>query len=208
MKYNLKQIPEIAARLLTNDYGCPDFTGHRYVEVFDWLVVKFDHSHALEWPPRHKAALISEYLHCRPLKEGDVFNFSRWVCKRAKIVMKQKNKDERLLIAEKMRISLREPVTREAGQAEHLTVLAGLPAEKFYSTKEWRKARLETILLQKKRCQICGIGASKRSLHVDHIITRIARPDLAFTFRNLRVLCEDCHSGRHYADGAAAGVAQ
>lgn len=43
------------------------------------------------------------------------------------------------------------------------------------------------------QCSNCGFY-SRTGLHVDHILPRRDRPDLELDIRNLRILCNKCHS--------------
>lgn len=44
-------------------------------------------------------------------------------------------------------------------------------------------------------CRHCGRGVrAKGQAHVDHVISREERPDLALSFANLETLCASCHS--------------
>lgn len=93
--------------------------------------------------------------------------------------------------------SLAAPVSRIAGQAEHLHVLAGLPADLFFRTPEWRRTRWEALNLYGRRCISCGaVPADEARLTATHVAGRLVRPDLAFDLANLRILCADCHIGR------------
>jgi len=93
--------------------------------------------------------------------------------------------------------SLHKPISRLAGQAEHHGVLAGLPTDLFFRTKEWRALRWRALHLYGRRCMSCGaVPADEARLTAAHVESRIARPDRAFDIANLRILCADCQVGR------------
>jgi hypothetical protein len=107
--------------------------------------------------------------------------------------------DRRIELAD----SMMQPVSRLAGEPEHLQVLVGLPGIRFYKTPEWRATRADALRLAGFRCEWCGATAKTAQLEVDHIATRIIAPERAFDLNNLRVLCEPCHAGRHSAERGA-----
>lgn len=75
------------------------------------------------------------------------------------------------------------------------TVRAAKPGDPFYSSMEWRAARVRIRARDSGRCVVCN---ATESLRVDHIVPlayvrAIGRPDLATDPRNLRTLCESCN---------------
>jgi 5-methylcytosine-specific restriction endonuclease McrA len=50
---------------------------------------------------------------------------------------------------------------------------------------------------------MCGILASGRDAHVDHIIEKPLGTD---AMNNLRLLCQSCHSKRHAQDSLGHGT--
>jgi len=93
--------------------------------------------------------------------------------------------------------SLSKPVSRTAGRAEHLMVLANLPADRFFRTPEWRRTRWEALHLYGRRCCSCGaVPEDEARLTATHIVSRLVAPAKAFDLSNLRILCVDCHVGR------------
>lgn len=73
-------------------------------------------------------------------------------------------------------------------------------SDSFYSTKEWKNIRYEVLRNSEGKCKACGRSPNKHKvvLHVDHIIPRFMRPDLALYKENLQVLCDDCNLGKAY----------
>lgn len=75
-----------------------------------------------------------------------------------------------------------------------------MPNDRFYKTPEWEAMRLAVIRRHNWVCSQCGVlalGARKAgapSPHVDHIVSRRERPDLAMDPANLTMLCGPCHS--------------
>lgn len=72
------------------------------------------------------------------------------------------------------------------------------PVTTFYKTRVWREARYKVIKKYGKKCMACG--AEDPMAQVDHIISRVKRPDLALDESNLQVLCKDCNIGKGYED--------
>lgn len=109
----------------------------------------------------------------------------------------QKVKADRARHAQEMLRSLGKPVSRIAGQDEHLNVLTALPSDLFYRTPEWRRTRWEALSLYGRSCVSCGaVPDDHARLTATHIVERLVRPDLAFDLTNLRILCADCHIGQ------------
>jgi hypothetical protein len=70
-------------------------------------------------------------------------------------------------------------------------------SDKFLSSYEWRRLRLEAIKLHGSRCQCCGASpVTGAVLNVDHIKPRRLFPKLALDINNLQVLCQDCNHGK------------
>lgn len=69
----------------------------------------------------------------------------------------------------------------------------------FYASWDWKKKRMEALLLHGHRCQSCG--ASPSNLHsvrlvVDHIKPIRKHWELRLELSNLQVLCDDCNMGK------------
>lgn len=112
----------------------------------------------------------------------------------AKCLAKKREKD--------VLASLGKPVSRDAGRAEHLAVLAALPHDLFFRTKEWRRTRWEALNLYGRVCCSCGATPADESrLVATHVDSRLLRPDRAFALANIRILCTDCHIGRRALAG-------
>lgn len=68
----------------------------------------------------------------------------------------------------------------------------------FYTTPEWRHLRAEVLEVYGCNCMMCGRSPKHHGVvvHVDHIIPASKSPQLALTFSNMQVLCEDCNIGK------------
>lgn len=66
--------------------------------------------------------------------------------------------------------------------------------EEFLRCAEWKRLRYRALLKYGRRC--CCCGRQDGQLHVDHIKPRFRYPELALSFENLQVLCEDCNLGK------------
>lgn len=67
----------------------------------------------------------------------------------------------------------------------------------FLASYEWRKLRLEALLMYGRKCLCCGASPETGAvLNVDHIKPRKTHPELALDIRNLQVLCHDCNHGK------------
>ena len=62
----------------------------------------------------------------------------------------------------------------------------------FYRSCSWARLRNAVLRAQGRRCSVCG--TTEGQMHVDHIISRKTRPDLALAAENCVVLCHACHS--------------
>ena len=73
-----------------------------------------------------------------------------------------------------------------------------LPGTDFYVSKEWRTVRYRVIKKHGGSCMACGRSKKVHGIviHVDHIKPRSIYPDLALTYDNLQLLCEDCNLGK------------
>lgn len=74
-----------------------------------------------------------------------------------------------------------------------------MPHDPFYTSTDWRKLRLAVLRRDRYTCRDCGqkcLGKKKNmpAPHVDHVINRKKRPDLALNAANLRTLCPACHN--------------
>lgn len=103
--------------------------------------------------------------------------------------------------------SLSLPVSRVAGQAEHLVVLASLPDAAFRRTPEWRRTRYQAIAMAGSACAHCGRGPKDGAvLEARHIVSRIAAPARAFDLFNIRVSCLDCATGKRTLVASREGL--
>lgn len=63
------------------------------------------------------------------------------------------------------------------------------------------RKRYEILKAFNGRCLLCGRGAAEGAvLHVDHIVPRSKRPDLADVLDNFQVLCDKCNLGKGNRD--------
>ena len=62
----------------------------------------------------------------------------------------------------------------------------------------WRKLRAEAIEVYGGECAACGRSKQFEgvTMHLDHIIPKSHKPELALNFANLQLLCEDCNMGK------------
>ena len=79
-------------------------------------------------------------------------------------------------------------------------------AKQFYSSKAWQTCRNEYAKRQHYLCEDClKRGIYKPGEIVHHKIeidpVTIERPEIALNFRNLELLCRECHAERHQMQG-------
>lgn len=68
---------------------------------------------------------------------------------------------------------------------------------RFYSSAEWVALRALVINIYGKECMCCGRGSlCGNELHVDHIVPRSVKPELALDIKNLQILCLSCNSSK------------
>lgn len=70
--------------------------------------------------------------------------------------------------------------------------------DEFYSSREWRELRVRVLEKYECKCMMCGRSPKLHGIviHVDHIKPRSKYPELALTFENLQILCDDCNLGK------------
>ena len=68
----------------------------------------------------------------------------------------------------------------------------------FYSTKRWKKLRVEALVKYGRCCVLCGRTVQNDNivLTVDHIKPRADFPELEWDINNLMPLCQDCNEGK------------
>ncbi len=67
----------------------------------------------------------------------------------------------------------------------------------FLRSYEWRALRMKVLDKYGARCMCCGATPEHGvKMHVDHIKPRRKYPELALSFDNLQVLCEECNHGK------------
>jgi hypothetical protein len=194
-----------------SDYGVVVEVGATSADAFNQIVCSLGYSDGCNIADSIKNTAMTAYLRARENSSDVAFDLAAFALEectkkqrahmRSRTVLEARKKNKALQT--KMLASWGVPVSREAEQPEHAGILAKLPAERFYSTKEWLQLRAEVIRNANSRCSLCGASAVQSRLHVDHIKSRIAHPEQAFTISNLRVLCEPCHRGRHLADAVS-----
>jgi hypothetical protein len=64
-------------------------------------------------------------------------------------------------------------------------------SREFQSSKLWIKTRDMARDMHPKQCMCCGTMYGQ--LHVDHIHDRLIAPELAFSLKNLQILCRACN---------------
>lgn len=79
----------------------------------------------------------------------------------------------------------------------HKLVTGNSSSQSFYTSSEWQQARYKAFDLHGNYCQCCGRHPTDGIvLHVDHIIPRVLKPELALDADNLQILCELCNMGK------------
>jgi 5-methylcytosine-specific restriction endonuclease McrA len=177
-------------------------------EAFDGLADRYGCPQAKALPSKERHAVLRRYAAngCTAQAFVSAAIRSLKTLQRRRLTHADREEQQRLARAlrtekrrgeEELLRSLSKPVSRIAGQAEHLRVLANLPADIFYRTPEWRRTRWEALALYGRRCVSCGaVPADEGRLTATHITPRLVRPELAFDLSNLRILCADCHVGQ------------
>lgn len=79
-------------------------------------------------------------------------------------------------------------------------------ARKFYSSKAWQDCRNAYAKKANHLCENClRQGIYKPGVIVHHIIQltpmNIERPEVTLNYKNLELLCRDCHKQKHELDG-------
>jgi 5-methylcytosine-specific restriction protein A len=70
-----------------------------------------------------------------------------------------------------------------------------MPNDGFYSQPAWYRIRTKALMRDGYTCRMCKANIRGKGLaHVDHIIGRRKRPDLALSIDNLQSLCMPCHN--------------
>lgn len=78
----------------------------------------------------------------------------------------------------------------------HLEYLSNCDG-RFYSSVEWVALRAFVISIYGNECMCCGRNKlSGNELHVDHIVPRSVKPELALDIKNLQILCLSCNSSK------------
>ena len=197
----------------------PDLRSAPTVDAAYWaLAVRFDAPADVSLlPTRLKHAVLRRLLFHNP--GGDpASNFVAWSIREMKKANRLRLKEREKTAGEKRRAakevdravikaSLTLPVSKIAGQAEHLVVLAALPDAAFRRTPEWRRTRYQAIERARSRCMSCGRGPKDGAvLEARHIVSRIAAPERAFDLFNIRVVCTDCGLGGRTLVASKAGL--
>lgn len=72
-------------------------------------------------------------------------------------------------------------------------------AKEFYQSDAWKRARTSYIKYRCGLCERCG-GAGVIVHHKKYLTTsNINDPKVTLSFRNLELLCMDCHNKEHLA---------
>ena len=80
---------------------------------------------------------------------------------------------------------------------EHRLVIGNSLDKSFYQSSEWRAIRYQAFDLYGNMCQCCGRTPKDGIvLHVDHVMPRVLKPELALDITNLQILCELCNLGK------------
>lgn len=79
-------------------------------------------------------------------------------------------------------------------------------ANSFYQSIEWYKARARVLARDRYQCKSCNVSVrEKGNAHIDHVLSRKARPDLELDLDNLVTLCRSCHSRKTRALDTSTG---
>ncbi len=89
-------------------------------------------------------------------------------------------------------VASRIPTYRPQGTLPTATPASRKEDIAWYMQPRWRALR-KIVLREEPICRMCQREASS---HVDHIIPRKKRPDLAFERSNLQGLCQPCHNAK------------
>lgn len=63
----------------------------------------------------------------------------------------------------------------------------------FLQTREWLEIKTRALKKYGKTCMRCS---SKKSINVDHVLSRKNNPELALTIENLQILCAPCNKDK------------
>lgn len=70
-------------------------------------------------------------------------------------------------------------------------------AQQFYRSKEWKHTRLAYYKFKIGICERCG-RPGRIVHHKEHITPEnIDNPKITLSFKNLELLCDDCHNKEH-----------
>lgn len=85
----------------------------------------------------------------------------------------------------------------KAAEYTHHIVIGNSLDKSFYTSSEWLRLRYRAFDLYGNMCQCCGRTPKDGIvLHVDHVVPRVLKPDLALDIENLQILCELCNLGK------------
>ena len=77
-------------------------------------------------------------------------------------------------------------------------------AKHFYKSKAWRQCRDAFFVAKHGLCERCG-GPGKIVHHKVWLTPEnINDPSVTLNFKNLELLCQDCHNKEHHRGGAVA----
>ncbi len=135
--------------------------------------------------------VIQRYLG-RRLTEKETLNFGQFMMTQAgKATVKKARKE---LAASRKKNKAKKAVNKPAKQKEKLPFVA---TKEFLESYEWRQLRVKVLNHYGPRCMCCGATPEHGvKMHVDHIKPRRKYPELALSFDNLQVLCEECNHGK------------
>ena len=91
------------------------------------------------------------------------------------------------------------PVSRQQVESESAR-RTRLERERFYCSRRWR-----TVSKLQLACEPLCCWCGRLAELADHIIPRLARPDLAFKDSNLRSCCRRCHARHGEKRGGGVG---
>lgn len=104
------------------------------------------------------------------------------------------------MMADKIKTFIMRTAKPKRYRKDYETTSGRMEDKRFYCSKQWLKTRA-IILANDPICRACEAeGIVTPAEHIDHIIPRKIRPDLAFDADNLQPLCRSCHGRKTLAE--------
>jgi len=78
-------------------------------------------------------------------------------------------------------------------------------AKNFYRSSAWKKCRASFIISKHGLCERCNCKAGTIVHHKIYLTPEnINDPNITLSWKNLEVLCQDCHNEEHHGTDATA----